>query len=87
MSYTWKAFCPECNSKNDGYTNVSGTESAPDDGDVSICAYCGTISWFRVSPTGTIKLERASEAETKMLMEDPYIRRALASLRASGAKR
>jgi len=84
MTYKWKAFCPECDSKNDGYTGVSDSTAVPEDGDISICAYCGTISKFAIA-NDVVKLERASDEEMKHLMENPDIRRALASLRAVGA--
>lgn len=39
--------CRSCGKINDAHTDVDNTLKVPHDGDLSICAYCGTWSVFR----------------------------------------
>lgn len=44
MSKNTGLACPECYAMNDGTTDVEGSDAKPEDGDLSICAYCGSVS-------------------------------------------
>jgi hypothetical protein len=65
--------CPGCGKANDGYTGISHTElnMRPDEGSVSICAYCGTVSIFLADWS----LRRPTGEELKDIMRDPLIRK------------
>ncbi len=64
--------CPVCNTILDGATQVEGKEVEPQDGDVSICLYCGTASKFQGD-----KLCKLSEEELFNLPMDGHTRRIL----------
>lgn len=71
-----KAFCPTCKSHNDGHTDVSGEGGSPSDGDVSMCAYCGTIAKYVITDT-TVRIEEFTVDELEELMKSPDIQRAV----------
>jgi len=65
--------CPSCGKVNDGYTGISHTElnMKPDEGSLSICAYCGTISIFRADWS----LRAPTKDELAEAMADPLVRK------------
>lgn len=72
-----KAYCPECHSLNDGYTEVNGDpEAVPSHGDLSMCAYCGTLSKYVVSDHD-ITLEKHTDEEMKALLQIPDVQKAI----------
>ena len=38
--------CPNCGGKNDNHTPYSDDKKGPEDGDISICAYCNQVAMF-----------------------------------------
>lgn len=38
--------CPSCGHHMDATTDPSGNAHSPQPGDVSLCFYCGDLSWF-----------------------------------------
>ena len=55
--------CKSCNTSLDGFSG----EGSPSDGDISICAYCGSIGSYSNNVTEIIPL---SEAELAKLKEE-----------------
>lgn len=45
--------CPQCAVKVDGWTSPAGGR-APDDGDLTVCAYCGAVARFTLTPIGLL---------------------------------
>lgn len=80
-----KTNCPVCLSPNDGHQAVDGTDDTPDDGDISMCVYCGTLSRYRMLGDKA-KLELIPRDELVELMKDPDIQKALAVGRALSAQ-
>jgi len=73
---TAEPHCPSCGRKNDGFTAASHRDGAvlPEDGDASICAYCGVLCVF----TADGGLRFPTVDETAKIMQDPRIRAILA---------
>ena len=86
MSSTLAVICPVCESPNDGHSEIEGTDAAPSDGDLSICAYCGALSTYQIGSTAA-RLVEVPEAEAKELMKMPNVQKALAFIRAISAGR
>lgn len=79
--------CPVCGSQNDGHSEIDGSDAAPSDGDLSICAYCGALSTYLINSMGA-RLIEVPHDEARELMKLPAVQRALAFIRAvSSAER
>ena len=59
--------CRTCKKKLDAHTGIR-TESEPEEGDISICAYCGTISRFDVIGD----LVPLTEEELELIKSEDY---------------
>ncbi len=80
-----KVVCPVCKSPNEGHTEVSGGDDTPEDGDLSICAYCGTLAKYTNVETKA-RLEELTPQETKEALEIPSVRKALSIIRSMSGK-
>lgn len=69
--------CRVCGSPNDAHAPVSMDQSTPANGDLSMCAYCGTLSTYVVTDE-KITLSPVSDEEMKELWKVPEIREAMA---------
>lgn len=69
--------CPSCGKVNDAQSSPDDEEAVPEDGNLSMCLYCGDLSIF-VTTDGVMGLRAPTLAEYEELMEDPEIRRMLA---------
>lgn len=81
MTVRMDVFCPVCKSENDGHTDVSGADSTPSDGDISLCIYCGTISEYTNVETKP-KLVEVTGEPLERLLEQPAVLKAVAIGRA-----
>jgi hypothetical protein len=65
--------CPRCGSKNNGYTQATGDERAPEPGDVSLCWECGGMNIF----TDDGKVRLPTEEERNHLLAQPDVLEAM----------
>lgn len=82
-----RCVCPGCDSRNDGHMESTDpdAEDMPSHGDISICAYCGTISKYDVTE-GVRTLRTLTEPERKRALSDPEVVRALSILMEASAR-
>lgn len=70
--------CPTCGTPNDGHAQVTkGERAMPGDGDISMCAYCGTLSRYVIDGE-KVSLSIIPIEEFEELMKEPDIQRAIA---------
>lgn len=68
--------CPFCGTRIDAATGLTG-DKVPDEGAVSICAYCTGVSVFTGDGLAT---RRPTREELVHIMADPVVRDAIAVL-------
>lgn len=73
--------CPNCDSPNDGHEDIDGTGAIPEPDDLSICAYCGTLAWYKLTD-GVWSLVEVTPEESATLMKEPEILAALSLVRS-----
>lgn len=76
----YKTDCPVCHSHNDGHQSMSGDDSVPGDGDLSICVYCGTINMYTIKGR-VVRLRSLTPEEAKEAMKSPELVRAVQFVR------
>lgn len=62
--------CPACGTILDGATELTGTNEAPSDGDLSSCLGCLAALKFKEDGNGNMKLELLSKEEYEALPKD-----------------
>lgn len=66
--------CSTCGALNDGYTATSNTEERPPaDGDITICAYCVTVSKYDKNVTVLTKVSEEELQDLKMKEPNIYV--------------
>lgn len=78
--------CPECKSPNDGHSSVTNDDTQPEDGDLSICLYCGTPSLYVVT-NGKTTVRGLTAKETAEIMDLPEVKKAYAAIRHAHQRR
>lgn len=64
--------CPWCKAKSDRATNATpGEVMTPEDGDVSLCFYCGEWAVYDTSLPAALAQRKPTEAEFIEIGEDP----------------
>lgn len=68
----WTAWrrCPWCSTLVDGATETTATEKDPDDGSISICAYCLYPSIFDAATEGGLRYPTDEEMDDLMASEE-----------------
>lgn len=82
-----KPRCPKCRTLLDGYTPVADSESRPQAGHVSVCAYCLQVLVFCHAGRGarlTLRLPTTQEAEE--MRRDPELAQTKAAMIALNRK-
>lgn len=67
--------CPECHSMNNGTMDVEGSQATPEDGDLSICVYCGTVSIFVITGKDSY-MRPLTPREEKTILTDQRVKMA-----------
>jgi hypothetical protein len=70
--------CPHCGRKHEAHTNIGNVASTPSPGALSICFYCAELSMY----DDGLQLTFLTEAQLAMALNDGYVRRAIAAVRA-----
>lgn len=82
--------CPVCGNANDAISQPLGTklgiESAPVDGDYSVCFYCGELAVFSVTAFG-VAMRSPTMAELKTFAANPNFTQYVRALHAFHAQR
>ena len=64
--------CNGCKNRLDAFTHVGENEEKPNDGDISICAYCGMIGKYADGMTKIKELSKEEMEEIKSEDPDSY---------------
>lgn len=82
-----KAVCPGCGHQLDGATKPDDEKLKPKGGDVSVCMYCASISFFNADLTlRLVSQEELDGFEPKLLAELKQMVSVIKELRSSGTR-
>lgn len=65
--------CRSCEIELDGHADTEGTDASPEEGDLSMCIYCGALGFYTVTG-GVLGIREPSAEEHRSLIRDPYVR-------------
>jgi hypothetical protein len=70
--------CIDCGYEFDRTSVLSDEQSFPDEGAVSLCAWCGNLAGFERGEKGILRLRRLTVTEKREALEDKQTRLAIA---------
>ena len=72
-----RADCWACKAPLDDQFPAGDFENNPEDGDCSVCIYCGALSTFTPDPAGGMTMRKPTTEELLTFLTDPDIQQAL----------
>jgi hypothetical protein len=71
--------CLGCGIENDSHAEATDGEAEPQDGNLSICLYCGYLSAYTHTEDGVLTVREMTDIEREIVEDDPGIQRLLAA--------